>query len=81
MDALEEWRPQIFYSDGALKGQPVSNDQEDDTDIQEPFPEADHPARHHQRGSFSRAAFATASSGGSGAGSTNGYDTYRQATA
>lgn len=24
MDALEEWRPQIFYSDGALKGQPVS---------------------------------------------------------
>lgn len=25
MDALEEWRPQIFYSDGALKGQPVSS--------------------------------------------------------
>lgn len=25
MDALEEWRPQIFYSDGAMKGQPVGD--------------------------------------------------------
>ncbi|EKD02148.1 hypothetical protein A1Q2_03510 [Trichosporon asahii var. asahii CBS 8904] len=69
MDALEEWRPQIFYSDGALKGQP------------EPFPEADHPARHQQRGSFSRAPFVTGASGSNGGSISAGHNPYRQAAA
>ncbi|RSH78323.1 uncharacterized protein EHS24_002042 [Apiotrichum porosum] len=36
MDVIEEWRPQIFYSNGALKGKP------------EPFPEADNPSARNR---------------------------------
>lgn len=81
MDALEEWRPQIFYSDGALKGQPVSDLCRMWTDNQEPFPEADHPARHQQRGSFSRAPFVTGAPGSNGGSISAAHNPYRQAAA
>lgn len=57
MDAPEEWRPQIFYTDGTRKGQPVSDRTLCSPDQQEPFPEADHPARTYGRGSQSRPTF------------------------
>ncbi|CAK9785449.1 unnamed protein product [Cutaneotrichosporon oleaginosum] len=45
MAVQEEWRPQIFYSDGALRGQP------------EPFPESDSISRGQRSASSSQLSF------------------------
>ncbi|GMK59566.1 hypothetical protein CspeluHIS016_0801720 [Cutaneotrichosporon spelunceum] len=45
MDVQEQWRPQIFYSDGALRGQP------------EPFPESDSVSRGQRAAPSARLSF------------------------
>ncbi|BEI79981.1 hypothetical protein CcaverHIS002_0105100 [Cutaneotrichosporon cavernicola] len=50
MDVQEQWRPQIFYSDGAMRGKP------------EPFPESDSTSRGQRAASSARLSFLTGSS-------------------